>query len=178
MKFTRLEIPDIILIEPKVFEDSRGMFFEFYHQLEFQKNGILPMFVQDNHSLSNRGILRGLHYQIDSKAQAKLVRVTRGEVYDVVVDIRKKSKTFGQSLGVHLSSENKKMLYIPIGFAHGYLVLKDETEFQYKVSSFYSPIHERGVVWNDPDLKIEWPDLGMDFVISDKDRKLPKLKEI
>ena len=178
MKFTRLEIPDVILIEPKVFEDPRGSFYEFYHQLEFEKNGILPVFVQDNQSASQRGVLRGLHYQIEPKAQAKLVRVTSGEVLDVVVDIRKKSKTYGKALSINLSAENKKILYLPIGFAHGYLVLKDGTDFQYKVSSFYSPIHERGILWNDPDLKIGWPDLGMEYLISEKDKKLPQLKEI
>lgn len=177
MKFTKLAISDVILIEPKVFEDARGFFYEFYHQAEFKKAGIYDQFVQDNYSQSSRGVFRGLHYQIEPYAQAKLVCVTRGEVFDVVVDIRKGSKTFGKHVDVVLSEENKKMLYIPAGFAHGFLVLKDRTEFQYKVSNFYSPGHERGIAWNDPDLAIQWPDLGMNYIISPKDQKNPKLKD-
>ncbi len=178
MKFTKLKIPDVVLIEPKILKDSRGFFYEFYHQVEFEKNGIRTKFVQDNYSVSSRGVLRGLHFQVEPKAQAKLIRVTRGEVFDVVVDLRKNSKTFGCSLNMILSEENRKMLYVPIGFAHGYLVLKGRTEFQYKVSDFYSPEHERGIIWNDPDLRIPWANLGMDYLISKKDRLLTRLKDI
>ena len=176
MKFTKLAIPDVILIEPKVFGDARGFFYEFYHQAEFKKAGIDVQFVQDNHSRSSRGVLRGLHYQIKPKAQAKLIRVTRGEVFDVAVDIRRNSKTFGKHVGTILSEQNKRMLYIPAGFAHGFLVLRDQTEFQYKVTDFYSPKHERGIMWNDPNLQIPWPNLGIDYIISPKDEKNPTLK--
>ena len=174
MKFTRLSIPDVILIEPAVFEDARGFFFETYRQDLFAKNGIHENFVQDNHSRSAKGVLRGLHYQIEPKAQAKFLRVVRGEAFDVAVDIRKNSKTFGKYVSVVLSEENRKMLYIPAGFAHGFCVLKDQTEFLYMVSDFYSPEHERGIVWNDPTLNIDWP--KMNYTLSEKDKKCPAFK--
>lgn len=174
MKFTRLEIPDLILIEPKVFGDPRGFFFESFQQQKFAENGIRENFVQDNHSQSSRGVLRGLHYQIPPKAQGKFVRVIRGEVFDVALDVRKNSKTFGKHVVTILSDENKKMLYVPPGFAHGFCVLSEEAEFLYKVTEFYSPEHERGVLWNDPALKIDWPKL--DYLLSEKDKALPPLQ--
>ncbi len=173
MKFTRLEIPDVILIEPDVLEDSRGFFFEAYHEREFREQGIDVRFVQDNHSRSSRGVLRGLHWQEAPHEQAKLIRVIRGEVFDVAVDIRKKSKTFGRYVTAVLSEENKKMLYVPKGFAHGFCVLKDGSEFLYKVTDFYAPECERGIIWNDPALGIPWPDIGMPFILSERDKKHP-----
>ena len=178
MKFTRLAISDVILIEPKVLGDERGFFLEFYREDLFEKNGISVKFVQDNHSRSVKGVLRGLHFQTEPMAQAKLVRVVQGEVYDVAVDIRKGSKTFGKYVGEILSAENKKMLYIPAGFAHGYCALKDGTEFMYKCSALYSPSHERGLIWNDPDLEISWPKLDVEYILSEKDKKYPILKKL
>ncbi len=178
MKFTRLEIPDVILIEPQVYEDERGFFYESYREDIFKNNGVNVHFVQDNHSKSNKGVLRGLHFQIAPKAQAKLVRVTRGEVFDVAVDIRPKSQTFGQYVGVTLSEENKKMLYVPEGFAHGFLVMLDNTEFIYKCSDCYSIEHERGIIWNDSQINITWPKLDIPYVLSEKDKKLPSLKDM
>ena len=177
MKFKALSIPDVILIEPRVFEDSRGFFYESYREDLFSQNGISQKFVQDNHSRSTKGVLRGLHYQIAPRAQAKLVRVVKGEVFDVAVDIRKDSKTFGKYVGEILSEKNKKIMYVPPGFAHGYLTLQDDTEFLYKCSDFYSPQHERGIIWNDTDIGIEWPELDIDFIYSEKDKKYPTLKE-
>lgn len=175
MKFKPLEIPDVILIEPRLFEDARGFFYEFYNQSVFAANGIKENFVQDNVSSSCRGVLRGLHYQIPPKAQSKLVRVLKGSILDVVVDIRQNSKTFGKNVTVRLDAEKRHMLYVPTGFAHGFCALEDETEVQYKVSDFYSPQHERGLLWNDPALKIQWP--AMDFIILEKDQKFPLLKQ-
>lgn len=178
MKFTRLAIPDVILIEPKVFYDERGLFYESYNRKVFAEAGIEAPFVQDNQGHSSRGVVRGLHYQIEPMAQGKLLRVTRGLVFDVAVDIRKGSRTFGKFVSVELGEENRKMLYIPPGFAHGYCALKDGTEFLYKVTDFYSPAHERGIVWNDPDIGIPWPKLDVKHVLSEKDRKYPLLREI
>ena len=178
MKFTRLNIPDVILIEPTVLEDERGFFYEFYHEKVFAQNGITTKFEQDNHSRSVKGVLRGLHYQVSPRAQAKLVRVIQGEVFDVTVDIRKGSKTFGQFVSVHLSEENKKLVYVPAGFAHGFCVLKDGTEFHYKVSDFYSPDHERGIIWNDPAIGIPWPKLDVPYILSERDKKFPFLKDL
>ena len=169
MKFTPLAIPDIILIEPRVFEDPRGFFLESYNYAVFSKHGIKDIFVQDNHSKSARGVLRGLHYQVPPKAQAKLGRVIRGKAFDVAVDIRRHSKSFGRHVSLVLNAEDKSMLYIPSGFAHGYCALEDETEFIYKVSDFYSPEHERGILWNDPALKIDWP--KMEYTLSPRDQK-------
>ena len=177
MRFTPTEIPDVILIEPEVHEDSRGFFFEFYSKEFFLKNGIREEFVQDNHSRSMKGVLRGLHYQVAPKAQAKLVRVIRGEAFDVAVDIRKDSKTFGRAVWHLLSEANKKMLYIPKGFAHGFCSMKDHTELLYKVSDFYSPGHERGIRWNDPAIQIPWPTLDTGYTFSEKDQRYPSLKE-
>ena len=178
MKITRLEIPDVLLIEPKVFGDSRGFFYESYRKDAFSELGIEVDFVQDNHSRSAKGVLRGLHFQRSPRQQAKLVRVVRGEVLDVAVDIRKGSPTFGRSVAVNLSEENRRMLFIPEGFAHGFCVLKDDTEFLYKCSEIYSPEHEGGLLWSDPALKIEWPRLDCDYILSDKDRAYPLLKDL
>lgn len=178
MYFTRLSIPDVILIEPRVFEDTRGSFYESFREDLFTKNGILHKFVQDNQSRSQKGVLRGLHYQVEPKAQAKIVRVSQGKIFDVAVDIRKESKTFGKYVAEILSAENKKMMYIPPGFAHGYLVLENDTDFLYKCSCFYSPQHERGLLWNDPALNIIWPKLDIHFILSEKDKKNPSLKEL
>ena len=177
MKFIPLEIPDVILIEPSLVEDSRGFFYESYREDVFSRNGIGVRFVQDNHSRSARGVLRGLHYQIPPKAQAKLIRVTQGEIFDVAVDIRKASSTFGKSVVVHLSDRDKKMLYIPAGFAHGFCTLQDGTEVLYKTSEFYSPTHERGILWSDPDLAIPWPKLGAEYSLSPKDSAFPAFKK-
>ena len=178
MNFIKTEINGVIVIEPKVYDDSRGFFYESYRKKLFALNGIKDDFVQDNVSASVRGVLRGLHYQIAPRAQAKLMRVLRGSVFDVVVDIRKRSKTFGKFFAVTLSAGNRKMLYIPKGFAHGFCVLEEGTEFMYKVSDYYSPEHERGILWSDPALGIPWPKLDRAFILSDKDKKYPNLKSI
>lgn len=178
MKFKRLAIPEVILIEPRVHEDPRGFFLESYHQKSFAANGIEKPFVQDNHSQSARGVLRGLHFQIPPRAQGKLIRVIRGEVFDVVVDIRRRSPTFGRFVTEIISAENKKMMFIPEGFAHGYCALTEGTEFLYKVTDFYSPEHERGVLWNDPALAIPWPRLDCDYIFSAKDRQYPVLADM
>lgn len=178
MKFTPTKFPDVILIEPKVFGDSRGYFYESYREDLFDKNGIRAHFVQDNQSRSAKGVLRALHYQVKPKEQAKLIRVVSGEVFDVVVDIRPKSKTFGQYYHTILSAENRRMLYIPQGFAHGFLALQDNTEFLYKVTDFYSPEHERGILWNDTSIGIPWPKLDVPYDLSEKDKKSPSFREV
>ena len=158
MKITNLYIPDILLIEPEVIFDERGFFFESFNQKKLEKCiGRKLNFVQDNHSKSKKGILRGLHYQLPHREQAKIVRVISGEVFDVAVDIRKSSPTFGKWVGHILSAENKKQIFMPEGFAHGFLALSDETEFLYKTSDFYSKDSERSICWNDEILQIEWP---------------------
>lgn len=156
MEVIATTIPDVLLIKPKVFGDARGFFLETYRSSWFEERGITANFVQDNHSASARGVLRGLHYQIKNP-QGKLVRVTAGEVYDVAVDLRKSSPTFGQSVGAYLSAENKNSLWIPPGFAHGFLVLSEHAEFNYKCTEYYAPEYDRSLLWNDPALKIEWP---------------------
>ena len=178
MKFTRLGIPEVILIEPRVFGDQRGFFFESYRKDLFAQGGITVDFVQDNHVRSTKGVLRGLHFQLPPKAQAKLVRVLRGSVYDVAVDIRKNSPAFGKFVGVILKAEEKKMLYVPAGFAHGYLTLEDETEVLYKCSALYAPELERGILWKDPALGIPWPKLDRPFTLSEKDQQYPSLKTV
>lgn len=171
MKFTSTSIPDVILIEPRVFGDSRGFFMETYRSREFIQAGINANFVQDNHSGSQKGILRGMHYQI-KQAQAKLVRVVVGEVYDVVVDLRKSSPTFGQWMGISLSAENKRQLWIPEGFAHGFYVVSDWAEFIYKTTDFYAPEWERTLLWNDPQVSISWPLVENQLpLLSAKDRQ-------
>lgn len=157
MQVTPTAIPDVLVIEPKVFGDERGFFFESFNARAFEEaTGIQCQFVQDNHSKSARNVLRGLHYQIQNP-QGKLVRVVQGEVFDVAVDLRKSSKTFGQSVGVHLSGENKKQLWVPEGFAHGFLVLSETAEFLYKTTDYYTPEFERSLLWSDPALGIQWP---------------------
>ena len=169
MKFTPLSIPDVLLIEPDVLEDSRGFFFESFREDIFKKETSLDVsFVQDNHSKSSRGILRGLHYQLPPHAQGKLVRVIQGEVLDVAVDIRKTSPTCGQYITEMLSSDNKKQLYIPEGFAHGVLTLSDTSEFLYKTTDFYHPESERCILWNDTTLNIKWPK-DLNIQLSPKD---------
>lgn len=168
MNFLPTEIPDVVLVEPQVFGDHRGFFMETWHAQKFAEAGLDLQFVQDNHSSSGKGILRGLHYQLQH-AQGKLVRVTRGEVYDVAVDIRRSSPTFGKHVGVTLSEENKLIMWVPPGFAHGFLVTRDDTEFQYKCTDVYAPEHERTILWNDPALGIAWPLDGAEPVLSGKD---------
>lgn len=171
MKAVPSAIPDVILFEPKVFGDERGFFFESFNAREFAKaTGLEAQFVQDNHSRSRQGVLRGLHYQLAPKAQGKLVRVIEGEVFDVAVDIRRGSPTFGQWVGEFLSAENKRQLWIPAGFAHGFAVLSENAEFLYKTTDYWSPEHERCIRWDDPTLAIPWPVPGAPLV-SDKDRQ-------
>ena len=170
MKVTPLNIPDVLLIEPKVFVDERGFFFESFNQSTFEEVvGRKIYFVQDNHSKSLKGVLRGLHYQIAPKAQGKLVRVVQGEVLDVVVDLRQSSPTFGKWVSAILSGANKKQLWIPEGFAHGFLTLSDTAEFLYKTTDFYSKEHEKCILWNDTTLDIDWGDMK-NISLSDKDR--------
>jgi dTDP-4-dehydrorhamnose 3,5-epimerase len=159
MKATPTALPDILLIEPRVFGDARGFFFESYNRKALAEIGLAADFVQDNHSLSARGVLRGLHYQIEH-AQGKLVRVTAGEVFDVAVDLRRNSPGFGRWVGVTLSAENRRMLWIPPGFAHGFQVTSASAEFLYKTTDYWFPEHERTLLWNDPALGIEWPLAG------------------
>jgi dTDP-4-dehydrorhamnose 3,5-epimerase len=157
MQVIKTALADVLILEPKVFGDDRGFFYESYNQQTFEQlTGVNPHFVQDNHSKSAANVLRGLHYQIQ-QPQAKLVRVTAGAVFDVAVDIRRQSATFGQWVGVILSAENKRQMWIPAGFAHGFLVLEDHTEFLYKTTDYYAPQHERCLRWNDPALAIDWP---------------------
>ena len=177
-EFETCEIEGLVVVEPKVFGDERGYFFESYRINEFKENGIVSDFVQDNQSMSRKGVLRGLHFQ-KNYPQAKLVRVISGEVYDVAVDLRKGSKTYGQYKGVILSAENKRQFYIPEGFAHGFLVLSDTAEFAYKCSDYYHPEDEGGVAYNDKDIAVDWPiKEGMEIILSEKDKKHPSLKEL
>ena len=179
MQATPLAIPDVVLFAPRVFGDERGFFFESYNQRAFQEaTGLTPDFVQDNHSRSTRGVLRGLHYQIEPRAQGKLVRVVQGAVFDVAVDIRPGSATFGRWVGEELSAENKRQMWVPPGFAHGFLTLSESAEFLYKTTDFYSPEHERCIAWNDPDLAIDWPLGGMQPVLSAKDNQGTSFKAV
>jgi dTDP-4-dehydrorhamnose 3,5-epimerase len=169
------EIPDVLILEPKVFGDDRGFFFEsFNEKLLREKAGIDVSFVQDNHSKSSRGVLRGLHYQLPPAAQGKLVRCVTGEVYDVAVDIRRSSATFGKWVGAKLSAENKRQMWIPEGFGHGFMVLSENAEFLYKTTSYYAPEQERGICWDDPELKISWPGT-IKPILSSKDAVAPLL---
>lgn len=178
MKATPLAIPDVLLIEPKVFGDDRGFFYESFNQRAFaEATGLDLCFVQDNHSKSTRNVLRGLHYQLPPREQGKLVRVVAGEVFDVAVDIRKESPTFGRWVGEVLSAENKRQLWIPPGFAHGFLTLSESAEFLYKTSDYYVPESERGIAWDDPLLAIVWP-LVENPVLSVRDAAAPGLREI
>lgn len=173
--FNKTEIEGVYIIEPKVFGDNRGYFMETYNEQEFKDNGLDYNFVQDNQSKSKKGVLRGLHFQ-KTHPQAKLVRVLEGEVFDVAVDLRKGSKTYGKWVGVILSEENKKQFMIPRGFAHGFVVLSDTAVFAYKCDDFYHPEDEGGIMWNDPDVNIEWPYNG-ELLLSEKDKVHPLLKD-
>lgn len=176
-EFERLSIDGVVLIKPKVFGDNRGFFMESYKKSEFVQNGITCEFVQDNHSKSAKGVLRGLHYQAVPKTQAKLIRCSKGKIYDVIVDLRKNSSSFGKWIKVELSEENRHMLFIPAGFAHGFVVLSDEAELLYKTDTEFSPEHDRGLLWNDTEINIDW---SIDFepILSEKDKVQPKLSEI
>ena len=175
MHFTRLAIPEVLLIEPRVFGDDRGFFFESFNHAQFEEGvGHSVRFVQDNHSKSSQGVLRGLHYQIQ-QPQGKLVRVTQGEVFDVAVDIRKSSPNFGRWVGVHLSAENKHQLWIPEGFAHGFMALSQTAEFLYKTTDYYAPNFERSILWNDEDVAIDWPK-SFAPTLSKKDQMASTLK--
>lgn len=173
--FSKTDIEGVYVIEPKVFGDNRGYFMETYNKEEFDKAGLVYDFVQDNQSKSHKGVLRGLHFQT-KHPQSKLVRVVSGEVFDVAVDLRKGSKTYGKWTGVILSAENKKMFMIPKGFAHGFVVLSDTAEFTYKCDDVYHPEDDGGIMWNDPDIAIQWPYKG-ELDLSEKDKKHPTLKE-
>ena len=174
MQVSKTPIDGLLTIEPKIFADPRGMFYEVYSENKYEEHGI-PCFVQDNHSVSKKGVLRGLHYQVNP-GQGKLVRVPRGEVFDVAVDIRKQSPTYGKWWGLSLSETNNFQLYIPIGFAHGFCVLSELAEVLYKCSDYYSPENERGILWNDPDLAIDWP--VKDPILSEKDAVYPLFSEL
>lgn len=193
IKVTKTNIKDLVVIEPTVHGDDRGYFIETYNQNDMKEAGIDVEFVQDNQSMSTKGVLRGLHYQKEFP-QAKLVRVIKGEVFDVAVDLRRDSETYGEWFGIRLSEENKKQFYVPAGFAHGFLVLSDEAEFCYKVTDFYHPGDEGGIAWNDPDLGIEWPGVAGEYQgnaspdgyamedgtllkLSDKDKLMKGLKD-
>ncbi len=176
MEFIETKLKDAWLIKPKVFRDDRGFFLESYSKKIFEEKGVNCDFVQDNHSLSvAKGVLRGIHFQKDPMAQAKLVRVIRGNVFDVIVDLRKESPTFGQWQGFELSADNFLMLLVPRGFGHGFCTLEENTEFMYKVDNFYSAEHDSGLAWNDPDLKIDWP--VSEPILSDKDRQQGNFKD-
>ena len=179
-EFKKTDIPEVVFIKPKVFGDDRGFFMETYKKSEFERFGIDTDFVQDNHSKSAKGVLRGLHYQKKSFAQGKLVRCIKGKIFDVAVDLRNGSPTFGKWVGYELSGENKYMLWVPKGFAHGFLALSEEVEIIYKVSGGeYNPESDAGIIWNDPDISIDWPLEDIDEVLlSDKDKKLPKLRDL
>lgn len=174
LNVTKGKLDGILIIEPKVFGDNRGFFMESYNAAKFAEIGIDLNFVQDNHSRSAKGVVRGLHYQINP-GQDKLVRVIKGEVFDVVVDVRRNSPTFGQWESFILSEENKKEVFVPKGFAHGFCVLSEVADFAYKCSEYYSPADERGIIWNDPEIAVEWP--VADPVLSERDLQLPLLKD-
>jgi dTDP-4-dehydrorhamnose 3,5-epimerase len=175
MKFTPTRLPEVVLVEPKVFEDERGSFMETWEAQKFAAAGLEARFVQDNHSVSRQWVLRGLHFQL-RRPQGKLVRVIHGEVFDVAVDVRRSSPTFGQWVGMHLSAQNRRMLWVPPGFAHGFLTLSEQAEFVYKCTDFYDPASERTVLWNDAALRIEWPlPQGIEPRLAAKDASAPTL---
>lgn len=174
-RFRPMEIPEVILIEAQAFEDQRGFFLETYKASEFARNGIPDHFVQDNYSRSVRGVLRGLHYQKHPKAQGKLVAAITGEIFDVAVDIRKGSPTYGKWVGATLSARNHQMLYVPVGFAHGFCVLSDEADVVYKVTAEYAPELDHGIHWSDPDIRVQWP--VKEPTVSTKDATLPFLRD-
>lgn len=177
MEVIRTTIEGVVIIKPRIFEDSRGYFFESFNQNEFEQKVCKTIFIQDNESKSSYGVLRGLHFQKPPYAQSKLVRVLKGAVLDVAVDIRKGSPTFGQHIAVELTEENHWQLFIPRGFAHGFSVLSEEVIFQYKCDNFYSPQHEGALAWDDPDLSIDWHIPGDRVLLSDKDKVHPRLKD-
>lgn len=179
MNVIKTEIPDVLIFEPKVFSDERGFFFESFNQKVFEEAvGRKVKFVQDNHSKSSKGVLRGLHYQLEPYAQAKLVRCMVGEVFDVAVDIRKSSPTFGKWVGVNLSAENKHQLWIPEGFAHGFLVLSNTAEVLYKTNNYYNKENERNITWNDNTIDIDWPELNINVILSTKDKCASHINKI
>lgn len=176
MRVSSTDLPEVLLIEPDVFSDARGFFFESFNAKRFAEvTGLSADFVQDNHSKSSRGVLRGLHYQL-GKPQGKLVRVVEGSVFDVTVDIRQGSPSFGQWVGVELTAENKKQLWVPPDFAHGFVVTSEAAQVLYKATDFYSPEHERSIIWNDETIAIDWPDLGVPLTLSPKDADAPDLR--
>jgi dTDP-4-dehydrorhamnose 3,5-epimerase len=175
MPFSATPIDGLLVFEPRILGDERGYFFEAFNEKTFAEAGITTRFVQDNQARSGCGVLRGLHYQVEPYAQAKLVRVLSGEVLDVVVDLRSGSSTYGQSYSIHLSAANKKQLFVPRGFAHGYLVLSETAEFFYKCDNFYSKAHEGGLRYNDPALAIEWPLAESELILTERDRRFPDL---
>jgi len=177
MEVISLEIEEVKLIRPRVFPDERGFFLQSWHERQYQDAGIKARFVQDNWSRSTRGVLRGLHYQLKN-AQAKLITVVQGEIFDVAVDIRKGSPTYGRWVGAVLSEENHHQLFVPKGFAHGFLVMSDEVDLLYKCDDFYTPGDEYGLRWDDPQIAIEWPEHAGEFVLSEKDMNAPRLAEI
>jgi dTDP-4-dehydrorhamnose 3,5-epimerase len=176
VNITKTPIPGLILIEPRIFGDHRGYFMESFSKEKFRSLGIDADFVQDNESMSGKGVLRGLHFQRPPHAQGKLVRVITGGVWDVAVDLRKNSPTYGKWFGTELTADNKRMMFIPPGFGHGFLTLEDNTVFQYKCTDYYAPETEGGIMWNDPDINIQWPK-GFDLILSEKDKNNVKLKE-
>jgi dTDP-4-dehydrorhamnose 3,5-epimerase len=178
MPFTETPIPGLLIFEPQIWQDNRGYFFESYNQQTFREAGINTIFVQDNQARSSFGVLRGLHYQLPPFAQAKLVRVTEGMVYDVAVDLREESPNYGQWFGLELSADNKRQLFIPAGFAHGYVVLSETAEFCYKCDNFYSRNHEAGIRFDDPQLNIDWQIDLQQAVLSEKDLRLPFMQPV
>lgn len=178
MNFIKTEIPEVVILEPKVFGDHRGYFFESFNQEQFEENVVKTNFIQDNESKSSKGVLRGLHFQKPPFSQAKLVRCVKGKVLDVAVDIRVGSPTYGKHVAVELSEENKKQLFVPRGFAHGFIVLSEEAIFAYKVDNTYAPNYDSGIKWDDKDLNIDWILEGKDLQLSDKDLNLQYLKDI
>ena len=175
--FSHCQISGLVEIQPEIFCDKRGYFFESWSQKDYNAVGIMPSFVQDNQSCSGKGVLRGLHFQKEHP-QGKLVRVIKGEVYDVAVDLRSASPTQGKWHGVYLSGEKQNQFYIPEGFAHGFVVLSETAVFAYKCTEFYYPEDESGLLWNDSDIDINWPDIGREYILSDKDKKLPSFREL
>lgn len=178
MNFIKTKIKDLFILEPKIWKDDRGYFYESYSKRYFDEAGIEADFVQDNQSLSQKGTLRGLHAQSNPHAQGKLVRVIKGRVIDVAVDIRKQSETYGQHVAVELNEDNHLMLWVPPGFLHGFVTLEDNTIFTYKVTSLYNKNSEFGVVWNDPELNIDWGIAAEDIILSEKDKVLPRFKDL
>lgn len=183
MNVIETKIKDLLIFEPRVFGDDRGWFMESFNQQAFEsalsERGLdIPHFVQDNHSFSKKGVLRGLHYQLNPHAQGKLVRVVQGRAWDVAVDIRKDSESFGQWVGVELSGENHKQFWMPAGFAHGFIALEDNTQFLYKTTDYYSKECERSILWSDMEIGIAWPFWGDNLIVSEKDEKSPRLREI